>query len=111
MNPVSKELIDRVRAALIPWQSHITEKRMFGGTCFLYKGKMCVGEIKQQLMVRIVAEKMEDALKKPEVFPMDFTGKPLKEFVYVSLEGLTTEERLQNWVELGMEHAKLKTKS
>jgi hypothetical protein len=39
---------------------------------------------------------------------MDFAKRPMKEFVYVSKEGIATEERLLNYIELGLEHAKQK---
>jgi len=106
---MDQELINRLRIALDPWKVHIEEKRMFGGMCFLYKGKMCVGETKGRLIVRVINEKMEDLLAKPTVTPMDFTGKPMKEFVFVQADGYTTEEQLQQFVELGIEHAKSKT--
>ena len=81
---------------------------MFGGLAFLYKGKMTVGIVKNDLMVRVPADKMDDILNKTHVRPMDFTSKPLKEFVYVSKEGSVNEEQLQHWIELGLEHAKNK---
>jgi hypothetical protein len=34
----------------------------------------------------------------------------MKEFVFVSLEGFKTEEQLQSFIELGLEHAKNKLK-
>ncbi|PKA84230.1 TfoX/Sxy family transcriptional regulator of competence genes [Ulvibacter sp. MAR_2010_11] len=105
----SEELVRRIRVAVLPWTSHITEKRMFGSACFLFKGKMCVGETKERLMVRVVSEKMPEMLKNPYVQPMDFTGKPMKEFIFVTKEGFDTEEKLQQWVELGIEHAHLKS--
>ena len=104
-----EEIVKRIRAAVLPWSDHITEKKMFGGYCTLYKGKMCVGETKERLMVRVVSEKMEEVLKMPHVKPMDFTGKPMKEFIFVSEKGFDTEEKLQNWVELGIEHAIVKS--
>ncbi len=107
----SEEIVRRIRSAVQPWAPHITEKRMFGGSCFLYKGKMCVGETKKRLMVRVVSEKMNEALETPYVKPMDFTGKPMKEFIFVSEKGFDTEEKLQEWVELGIEHAMLKSNS
>ena len=82
---------------------------MFGGTCFLYKGKMCIGETKGRLVVRVIDKKMEELLSKPSVTPMDFTGKAMKEFIFVKNEGCRTEEQLQHFVELGIEHAKSKT--
>ena len=70
---------------------------------------MCVGLTKERLMVRVIKEKMKDLLKMPNVRPMDFTGKSMKEFIFVSEKGFDTEEKLQYWVELGMEHATLKS--
>lgn len=109
MENKSEELVKRIRAAVAPWSADITEKRMFGGFCTLFRGKMSVGETKGRLMVRVISEKMEEVLKHPNVKPMDFTGKPMKEFIFVSEEGYDTEEKLQQWVELGIEHAKLKS--
>jgi TfoX/Sxy family transcriptional regulator of competence genes len=83
---------------------------MFGGLAFLLKGKMSVGVIKEKLMVRVVSEKMEQALENLHVQPMDFTNRPMKEFIYVTAAGLETEEMLQHWVELGIEHARRKLK-
>jgi TfoX/Sxy family transcriptional regulator of competence genes len=86
----------------------ITEKKMFGGLAFLLQGRMTVGIIKDELMVRIIQEKMDGILKIPAVRPMDFTNKPMKEFIFVSPEGFRTNEQLQYWTELGIEHARRK---
>lgn len=110
MNSNSEEILKRIRVALKPWGSDIEEKRMFGGTCFLFKGKMCVGETKERLMVRIPAERMAEVTKSPLVKPMDFTGKPMKEIIFVTTEGFDTEEKLQQWAEMGVAHAKTKLK-
>lgn len=91
--------------------NEILKKRMFGGLAYLFKGKMTVGIIKDNLMVRIVSDKIDEILKMEAVRPMDFAKRPMKEFVYVSSKGYTTEEKLQNWIELGLEHAKKKVKN
>lgn len=83
---------------------------MFGGIAFLYKGKMTVGIVKDDLMVRILPEHMAATLKKPHVKPMAFTGRPMKEFVFVCPEGYATEAELQNWMEMGVAHALKKLK-
>lgn len=103
------EILKRIRVALKPFERDILEKKMFGGTCFLYKGKMCVGETKERLMVRVPSKKMEEALSSEFVGPMNFTGKPMKEFIFVSEKGFNTEEKLQYWVEIGVAHAKSKS--
>lgn len=104
----NEQLANRIREQLRYYSEVFTEKKMFGGISFLYQGKMTVGVMKQDLMVRIISDKMETELEKDFVRPMDFTKKPIKEFVYVSLEGIKTEIQLLHYLELGLEHAKSK---
>lgn len=103
-----EQLANRIREQLLYYSEAFTEKKMFGGLSFLYKGKMTVGVMKQDLMVRIISSKIESELAKDNVRPMDFTNKPMKEFVYVSLDGIKTETQLLHYIELGLEHAKSK---
>ena len=106
--PYNETLAIRIRAQLKLFPEEFTEKRMFGGLTFLYHGKMALGIVKDELAVRIVDSKMDSELKKNYVRPMDFTKRPMKEFVYVSPEGFITEEQLLYFIELGLEHAKSK---
>ena len=107
-----KLLEERINKALELFPEEIKndlqKKKMFGGLGILFKGKMTVGIIKNDLVVRVVEEKMEDVLSKAYVRPMDFTKTPMKEFVFVSPKGLVTEEDLQMWIEMGLEHARRK---
>lgn len=105
-----EQLAKRLEKALEPFKNDIVPKKMFGGMCYLYKGKMCVGIIKNDLCVRVVSAKFNDAIKQVHARPMDFTGKPLKEFIYVAPEGFENEEALNHWVELGIEHAEANAK-
>lgn len=108
----NENLAQRIRTALniFPKEisSHIDEKKMFGGLAFLYKGKMTVGILQNDLMVRVKEKFMEVSLNTPHVKPMAFTGKPMKEFVFVGSEGYQTELQLQHWLELGISHARHK---
>ncbi|MAZ72983.1 MAG: hypothetical protein CMC70_07525 [Flavobacteriaceae bacterium] len=104
----SEEIVKRLKVAILPWTSHMTEKKMFGGYCLLFKGKMCIGETKERLMVRVKPDKMQETLALPHVTPMDFTGKPMKESVFVTQEGFKTEAQLQYFIELGIAHAEWK---
>jgi len=106
--PYNETLAKRIREQLKLFPEDFTEKAMFGGLSFLYKGKMTVGIVKDELAVRIVASKMDAELAKKEVRPMDFTKRPMKEFVYVSQDGIKTESQLLHYIELGLEHAKSK---
>jgi TfoX/Sxy family transcriptional regulator of competence genes len=90
-------LAQRVREALDS-RPGITERRMFGGLAFLVDGKMFVGISGSKLMARVGAERYQDALAVPHVRQMDFTGKPMKGYVYVDPPGLAEDKDLVAWV-------------
>ncbi|WP_055437065.1 TfoX/Sxy family protein [Lacinutrix algicola] len=104
----NQHLATRIREQLRYYSEAFTEKKMFGGVSFLYQGKMTIGIIKEELIVRVINDKMSEELEKINVRPMDFTKKPTKEFVYVSQDGVKTETELLHYIELGLEHAKSK---
>ncbi|NJB70316.1 TfoX/Sxy family transcriptional regulator of competence genes [Saonia flava] len=104
----NQEIAKRIRESLRVFPRDFTEKKMFGGISFLHHRKMTVGVIKEDLAVRVISNKMEGLMQLDAVRPMDFTKTALKEFIYVSLEGFKTDEQVQNWIELGLEHAKNK---
>lgn len=103
-----QQLATRIRNQLSLFPEEFTEKKMFGGLSFLFKGKMTIGIVKDELAVRVIGDKMPNELAKPLVRPMDFTKRPLKEFIYVSPDGFKSEEDLLYFIELGLEHAKSK---
>lgn len=63
---------------------------------------MCVGVEKDRLMARIGPEAYDAALTRKGCRPMDFTGRPMRGFVFVGLEGLKSEEDLVFWLELAL---------
>jgi TfoX/Sxy family transcriptional regulator of competence genes len=87
-------------------QRGVVEKRMFGGLCFMVDGKMCVGIVGDELMVRVGPEQHSQALAQPHARPMDFTGRPMKGFVYVAADGLETDKALEGWVAQGVSFAR-----
>ena len=100
-----ERLAQRVRETLGRARS-ITEQRMFGGLCFLVNGNMCCGVERDRLVVRVGPKQYEQALSKPHARPMDFTGRPLTGFVYVSAKGYRTAASLKAWVSYGLDFAK-----
>lgn len=86
-------------------------KRMMGGLCFLVNNKMCVGVEKQRLMARIGPDAYDDALTRPGCRPMDFTGRPMRGFVFVEPAGLNSEKDLAFWLELAFAYNPLAKKS
>ncbi len=73
---------------------------MFGGLAFLRGGRMFCGIANEDLMVRVGPEGYEAALTKPHVRPMDFTGRPMKGYVFVAPAGRRTDAALRAWVNL-----------
>src|SRR5687767_7264078 len=94
----------RVRTALSA-RSDVAEKQMFGGLAFMVAGNMCVGVIGDDLMVRVGPAGDADALAEPHARPMDFSGRPMKGYVYVAPAGVETEAMLTAWVERAVTHA------
>jgi TfoX/Sxy family transcriptional regulator of competence genes len=94
-----EKLADRIRRALGP-RDDVEERKMFGGLAFLRGGRMFCGIAKDDLMVRVGPEGYEEALEKPHVRPMDFTGRPMKGYVFVAPAGRRTDAALRAWVNL-----------
>ena len=92
----------RERLAGIPGS---TERRMFGGLCFMISGRMCCGVVGDTLVVRVGPEGHEAALREPHARPMDFTGRPLLGFVYVAPAGLRSARALSAWITRAMDYA------
>lgn len=97
-------LAERVRLALSD-RHDVVEQKMFGGLCFMVSGHMCVGVETDRLMVRVGKGGHAEALAQPGARPMDFTGRPMKGFVFVDVEGLAEDEDLDAWVGRGLRHA------
>jgi TfoX/Sxy family transcriptional regulator of competence genes len=96
------KLARRVRAVLKD-EPRLEERPMFGGLAFLVDGKMCCGILNEDLVARIGPEKYEAALAQDHVRPMDFTGKPMKGYVYVGPEGYLDAKSLASWVRATVE--------
>ena len=76
---------------------------MFGGIAYMIQGNMCIGVNQDNLMVRVGRDGHADVLAQPHVRPMDFTGKPMGGFVFVSPEGFATRDDLAAWVQRGLD--------
>ena len=96
-----ENLARRVRGMLAS-RAPVTEKRMFGGLAFMVNGHMAVGVNAGDLMVRVGPNGHEEALARPHARPMDFTGRPMKGFVFVGPPGYADDESLAGWVERGV---------
>ena len=95
-----EQLANRIRHAFGA-RSDITERGMFGGLAFLCRGRMCCGVVDSDLMVRVADDEFDIVIRGRHVRPMDFTGRPLRGFVYVSPLGFRTAAALRTWLSRG----------
>ena len=96
-------LAQRVRE-LLEGETEYVEKKMFGGIAFMVRDYMAVGITGEDLMVRLAKEQHDEAVARPHARTMDFTGKPMKGFVYVAPEGIASDEELSQWVNRGVSY-------
>lgn len=104
--PYDEGVAQRVREALDQQlennpgaRAKVLEKKMFGGLAFMVNGNMCCGVQGSTLMLRIGPDQYKDALQRPHARAMDFTGKPLKGFLYVDEPGFEDDADLNKWIE------------
>jgi TfoX/Sxy family transcriptional regulator of competence genes len=96
----NESLAARVIQVLEARNVRFTEKRMFGGLCFMVDEKMLMGVEKARLMVRIDPEDEAKALKRKGASPMDFTGRVMKGYLFVDEKGVDLDKDLEYWVDL-----------
>ena len=103
--PYDEKLAERVRA-VFQSEPGYSERKLFGGICFMIGRNMALGVTGSDLMARPGPDDFEDALMLSHARPMDFTGRPMKGFVYVGPEGIATDAALAEWVERGASYAR-----
>ena len=97
-------LADRLREHLAS-RPDVSERKMFGGIAFMVAGNMACGVLGEDLIVRLGEEDGEKALAEEGVRPFDFTGKPMKNIVFVSPERTAGDDGLSEWVDAGADFA------
>jgi TfoX/Sxy family transcriptional regulator of competence genes len=98
-----EDLAERVRRSFAERVVHFDEKRMMGGLCFMVDGKMCVGISGERLMVRLDPDEYDKLLGRKGCVPMDFTGRPMRGFVFVTPTGTASRRDLERWIELALD--------
>jgi|SRR5467141_1781680 len=99
--PFDESLAKRVRS-LLSGDYALREKRMFGGLAFMVNGHMCCGVVGEDLVVRTGPAAYLEALSQPHARPMDFTGQPMRGFVYIGSRGYRSTTELRSWIQRGL---------
>lgn len=98
-------LADRIRQSLKEKKIHFEEMKMMGGLCFKVDNKMLCGIHLDKkfgdslLMARIGEEAYEAEIEKEHTLTMDFTGRPMKGYVFVTPLGFDSDADLSYWLD------------
>lgn len=103
-------LIARVREAFAG-VSGVEEKRMFGSTAFMVRGKMCVAARAERIMCRIAPARHDAAIERPGCQTVIMGGRQYRGYVYVTADTLKTQRALKYWIRLALEHNKTQAKN
>ena len=108
--PYDEYLGERVSRIMEEKKAPFFSKKMMGGLVFMVNDKMCCGiHIDKKfgdslLMAKIGEEAYPTEIEKEHTLPMDFTGRPMKGFIFVTPDGFDLDEDLEYWVERALEH-------
>ena len=97
-------LAERIRQYFTQQKLNFYDKAMIGGRVFMLNDKMCCGihfDKKRQmdlLMARIGVTAAKELKHKKGCHPMDFTGRPMKGYVFIDPEGFDLDEDLLFWL-------------
>lgn len=88
-------------------ETGITERKMFGGLCFMKDGHMLCGVHRDGAMFRVGKAARDTAMAIPGAVPMAFTGRPMGGFIDVpDPSDLADDARRARWIEMALAHAK-----
>jgi hypothetical protein len=84
----------------------LVNKKMFGGIGYLMNGNLVFGIHKQALVLRTSTESTDELLKTEFVSVFDISGWPMKGWLLVSPDGLKTDKRLLELLNLAADYVK-----
>ena len=64
---------------------------------------MFAGILNSDLVVRVGPDANDKALREPHTRPMDFTGRPMKGYIYVGPDGVKNTAQLRRWLSKGLD--------
>ncbi len=95
--PHDPHLAELMREALAGCPG-ITEKKMFGGYCWMLNGNMLAGVEVGRFMLRVGKDLEAEALQRPGTSPMDITGRPMRGIIWVDADA-ALDAGLESWID------------
>jgi len=96
---------ERITRVLEDRKASFEARKMMGGMIFMVDEKMACGThyAKKRetdlLMARVGEEAYPTLIQKEHAMPMDFTGRPMKGYVFITPEGYDADEDLEFWID------------
>lgn len=103
---------DRINQILQSKNVNYYDKKMMGGLVFMINNKMCCGIHLDKkygdslLMAKIGEVAYQKEIKKEICLPMDFTGRPMKGFIFITPQGFDMKRDLEYWIDKVIEFNK-----
>ncbi len=92
-----EKLTGRIRT-ILSQEEGFSERRMFGGVCFMIHGNMCAGTWKGSLIVRLDRADHDETLAQPHAKAFDVTGRVMRGWAMVGPPAIESDEGLEEWV-------------
>ena len=100
--PFDKVLANRIAKKLMDLPD-VEEKIMFSGLVFMVNGKMCIGVMKDKIMLRINPESLNSLTDKDGWEHMAMGGKQMKGYILVSEDVINQSKELDYWINLALD--------
>jgi hypothetical protein len=103
-------LAERINNIMIGKKIEFYTKKMMGGLIFFINQKMCFGiHIDKKygdslLMAKIGEDAYKKEIDKEVCLPMDFTGRPMNGFIFITPFGFYKEDELDYWITLALKN-------
>ena len=96
---MDEKLADRIRSRLSGHKA-VSERRMFGGICFMLDGNMVAASMKNgALLARVGESGMRAALARPGAAAMEMGGRQMKGFTVVEPGAIADATALASWLD------------
>jgi TfoX/Sxy family transcriptional regulator of competence genes len=83
------EGLARVLREALDGEDGVSERRMFGGLCFMMRGNMVCGTFRDRGMYRVGKDNEAAALALPHVRVIDMAGRPMRGMVEAEAAAVT----------------------
>lgn len=95
---------ERIADLLTGKNTTYTQKKMFGGMCFMVDDKMLIGTYKGGIMARVDPAENETLIARTGASQMIHGGKPMTGYLFIDPEGYESDADLTFWVEKCLEY-------